>query len=324
MKAIVFEKYGSPEVLRLKDVERPTPKDNEVLIKVFATSINPLDWHIMRGSPFIARLSFGLLKPKNPILGADVSGVVEAVGKNVKEFKVGDEVFGDLSSTGLGALAEYVCTKEKNLVLKPSNCTFEEAAAVPVAGLTALQSTCNGTEIKAGQKVLINGSSGGVGTFTVQLAKSFGANVTGVCSTKNLHLVNSIGADRVIDYKVKDFTKNGQRYDLIIDNVGNRTVADLKQSLNESGRCVIVGYTSSKLLFQHMFKAPIVSMFKKKKIGLMETAKMVKEDLVFIKELIEEGKVKPVIDRQYPLNETAKAIDYLEQGHAQGKVVITI
>jgi NADPH:quinone reductase-like Zn-dependent oxidoreductase len=322
MKAIIFEKYGSPEVLQLKEVPKPRPKDNEVLIKVHAASVNPLDWHVMRGSPFIARLSFGLRKPKHPILGADVSGVVEAVGKNVKEFKPGDEVFGDLFSTGLGALAEYACTTEKNLVLKPSNLSFEEAAAVPIASLTALQSMKG--IIQPDQKVLVNGASGGVGTFTVQIAKSYGADVTGVCSTTNLNLVYSIGADKAVDYKMKDFTKKGETYDLIIDNVGNRTVKDLKQALNKNGRCVIVGFTKVSLLMQHMIKAPLVSMFSKKKVGLMGTAKMVKEDLVFIKDLIEKGKLKPVIDRKYPLEETAPAIDYLEQGHAKGKVVITI
>lgn len=324
MKAIIFKKYGSPEVLRFTEVEKPVPKENEVLVKVHAASVNPLDWHIMRGSPFIARLSFGLRRPKHPILGADVSGIVEAVGKKVKEFKVGDEVFGDVFSSGLGALAEYVCTIAENLVLKPTNCSFEEAAAVPIAGLTALQSIRNSAKIKVGQKVLINGASGGVGTFAVQIAKSLEADVTGVCSTKNLHLVHSIGADKVIDYKVKDFTKNGQTYDVIIDNVGNRTVADLKRPLKENGKCVIVGFTSVKLLMQHMIKAPLVSMFRKKKIGMMETAKMVKDDLIFISDLIEKGKLKPVIDRVFPLSETPKAIEYLEQGHAQGKVVITV
>ncbi len=322
MKAIVFEKYGSPEVLQLKEVPKPSPKENEVLIKVHAASVNPADWHVMRGSPLLARMAFGLIKPKYPILGIDVSGIVESVGGKVKEFKPGDEVFGDLFSSGMGSFAEYVCTKEDNLVLKPTNLSFEEAATVPLAGITALQSIKG--KIKEGQKVLINGSSGGVGTFTVQIAKYFSTEITGVCSTKNLNLVYSIGADQVVDYKVKDFTENGETYDLIIDNVGNRTVKDLKQALKENGRCVIVGFTSVRLLMQHMIKAPLVSMFSKKKVGLMETAKMNKTDLIFLKNLIEKGKLKPVIDKKYPLEETAQAIEYLEQGHAKGKVVITI
>ena len=324
MKAIIFKEYGSSEVLRFKEVEKPNPKEDEVLVKVLAASANPLDWHIMRGSPFIARLTFGLRKPKHSMLGADVSGVVEEIGVNVKDFKPGDEVFGLISSSGLGSFAEYVCVKEPDLVLKPTNCSFEQAAVLPVAALTALQSIQNSWKIKAGQKVLINGSSGGVGTMTVQIAKSFGAEVTGVCSTKNLNLVYSIGADKVIDYKREDFTKNGQTYDLILDNVGNRTIKDLKRALKPNGRCVVVGYSSASLLMQHMIKGPLVSIFSKKKIGMMETAKMVKEDLVFIKKLVEEEKVKPIIDRKYPLKETAEAIAYLEEGHASGKVVITV
>jgi NADPH:quinone reductase-like Zn-dependent oxidoreductase len=322
MKAIVYTEYGSPEVLQLKEVEKPTPKDDELLIKIQASAANPADWHLLRGEPFLARLNAGLLKPKNPILGIDIAGQVEAVGKNVTEFQPGDEVFGDCGWGG--GFAEYVCVTEKNLVLKPAHITFEEAAAVPIAAITALQGLRDSGQIQPGQKVLINGASGGVGTFAVQIAKSFGAEVTGVCSTRNLDMVRSIGADQVIDYTQEDFTQNGQRYDLIIDNVGNRSVSDLKRALSPQGTCVIVGFSSLGLLFQHMFLGPLMSMTGSKKIGLMGTANANKKDLGFLKELLEAGKVKPVIDRRYPLSEVPEAIRYLEEGHARGKVVITL
>jgi len=322
MKAIVYTKYGPPDVLQLKEVEKPAPKDNEVLVKVYAASANPADWHMLRGEPFLARLNAGLFKPKNTILGIDIAGQVEAVGNNVTEFQLGDEVFGDCGWGG--GFAEYVCVTEKNLGLKPTNITFEEAAAVPVAAVTALQGLRDKGQIQAGQKVLINGASGGVGTFTVQIAKSFGAEVTGVCSTRNLDMVHSIGADQVIDYTQEDFTQNGQRYDLIIDNVGNRSVSDFKRSLSPKGICVIIGFSSLVLLFQHMFLGPLISMTGSKKIGLMGTANVNKKELGFLKELLEAGKVVPVIDRRYPLSEVAEAIRYLEEGHARGKVVITL
>jgi NADPH:quinone reductase-like Zn-dependent oxidoreductase len=322
MKAIVYTEYGSPDVLQLKEVEKPTPKDDELLIKIQASAANPADWHLLRGEPFLARLNAGLLKPKNPILGIDIAGQVEAVGKNVTEFQPGDEVFGDCGWGG--GFAEYVCVTEKNLVLKPAHITFEEAAAVPVAAITALQGLRDSGQIQPGQKVLINGASGGVGTFAVQIAKSFGAEVTGVCSTRNLDMVRSIGADQVIDYTQEDFTQNGQRYDLIIDNVGNRSVSDLKRALSPQGTCVIVGFSSLGLLFQHMFLGPLMSMTGSKKIGLMGTANANKKDLGFLKELLEGGKVKSVIDRRYPLSEVPEAIRYLEEGHARGKVVITL
>ena len=323
MKAIVYQKYGSPDVLELKEVQKPTPKDNEVLVKVHAASVNPLDWHFLRGEPFLARLKTGLLKPKNKILGADIAGRVEAVGRNVKQFQPGDEIFGDMYECGLGAFAEYVCDSEDALALKPANMTFEQAAAVPAAAVTALQGLRDKGQIQPGQRVLINGASGGVGTFAVQIAKSFGAEVTAVCSTRNLDMVRSIGADHVIDYTQEDFTQNGQRYDLIIDAVGNRSVSDLKRALNPEGICVIIGYSSPVLFFQHMFKGPWISMTGSKKIGLMGEAKPNKKDLVFLKELLEAGKVVPVIDRRYPLTEVAEALRYLEEGHARGKVVIT-
>ena len=321
MKAIVYTKYGSPDVLQLKEVEKPTPKEDEVLVKVQAVSVNPYEWHHLRGTPYLMRLmGVGLLKPKHKILGNDVAGRVEAVGRNVKQFQPGDEVFG---ASGFGALAEYVCVTEDKLVLKPAGTTFEEAAAIPIAAVTALQSLRDKGQIQPGQKVLINGASGGVGTFAVQIAKSFGAVVTGVCSTRNLDMVRSIGADDVIDYTQEDFTQNGQRYNLIIDNVGNRSVSDCKRALSPEGICVIIGYSSPVLLFQAMFLGPLISMTGSKKIGLMG-ANINKKDLVFLKELLEAGKVVPVIDRRYPLSEVAEAIRYLEEGHAQGKVVVTM
>ncbi|MGB2862328.1 MAG: NAD(P)-dependent alcohol dehydrogenase [Sedimentisphaerales bacterium] len=322
MKAIVYTKYGPPEVLQLKEVDKPAPRDNEVLVKVHAAAANPLDWHRMRGAPLLVRLQDGLRRPKNPMLGADIAGRLEAVGRNVSEFQPGDEVFGDCGWGG--GFAEYVSVTEKNLVLKPTNLTFEEAAAVPVAAITALQGLRDNGQIQSGQKVLINGASGGVGTFAVQIAKSFGAEVTGVCSTRNLDMVRSIGADQVIDYTQEDFTKHGQHYDLIYDAVGNRSVSDYKRALRPRGTCVITGFTTMSRLFQHMLLGPLMSMSGSKKIGMQPVAKPNRKDLVFLKELLEAGKVKPVIDRRYPLSETAEAIRYLEKGHARGKVVITM
>jgi len=322
MKAIVYERYGPPEVLQLKEVEKPAPGDNEILVKIHAASINPADWHLLRAEPFIARLSTGLFKPRNPIPGIDIAGQVEAVGKNVTEFHPGDEVFGDC---GLGgALAEYVCVKEKNLALKPANISFAQAATISVAATSALQSLRDKGQVQPGQTVLINGASGGVGTFTVQIARSFGAVVTGVCSARNMDMVRSLGADQVIDYTKEDFTRTGRGYDLIIDNVGNRTVSDLKRTLNPNGNCVIVGFTSLSLLFQHLFLGPVTSMMGSRKIGILGTAYGNKKDLLFLKELLETDKIVPVIDRRYPLSEVPDAIRYLEEGHARGKVVITL
>lgn len=325
MRAIICTEYGSPDVFQLKEVEKPTPKDHEVLIKVHAASVNPLDWHFLRGTPFLARFGHGFLKPKIKILGADMSGRVEAVGINVKLFKLGDEVFGDLYPLGLGAFSEYVSVPENAaLVLKPISISLEEASAVPVAAVTALWGLRDKGNIQSGQRVLINGASGGVGTFAVQIAKSFGTEVTGVCSTNNLEMVQSIGADQVIDYTQEDFTKSGQCYDLIIDNVGNRSVLDLRRALNPNGICVIIGFSSMANLLQAMFMGPLVSMTGSKKITLMGEMKANKKDLDVIKELIDAGKVAPVIDRRYPLSEVAEAIRYLEEGHARGKVVITV
>ena len=325
MKAIIFTEYGSPDVLQLKDVDKPMPKDNEVLIKVHAASANPADWHIMRGAPFLARLEFGLRKPKISRLGADVAGRVEAIGRNVTQFQGGDDVFGDIFAGSLtGSFAEYVCANEELLALKPANSSYEAAAAVPLAAITALQGLRDKGQIKPGQKVLINGASGGVGTFAVQIAKSFGTEVTGVCSTRNLDMVRSIGADHVIDYTKEDFTDNGQSYDLILDAVGNRSVSDLKRALSSNGICAVAGFTTLSRLFQVILLGAWVSKTGSKKIGLMETAKPNKKDLVFIKDLLEAGKVVPVIDRTYPLDEVPEAIRYLEEGHARGKVVITL
>lgn len=322
MKAIIYERYGPPEVLQFKEVEKPVPCDDEILVKVQVVSVNPADWHLMRAKPFIARLTTGLFKPKNKILGIDIAGQVESVGKNVTEFKPGDEVFGDCGWGG--GFAEYVCVTEKNLAPKPANITFEQAGSISVAATSALQSLRDKGQIQPGQMVLINGASGGVGTFTVQMAKAFGVKVTGVCSARNLDLVRSLGADQVIDYTQEDFTQIGLGYDLIIDNVGNYTISDLKRALNPKGICVIVGFTSLALLFQHMFLGPLMSLIGSKKIGILGTAYGNKKDLLFLKELLETGKIVPVIDRRYPLKEVPEAIQYLEEGHARGKVVIII
>jgi NADPH:quinone reductase-like Zn-dependent oxidoreductase len=325
INAIVYREYGPPEVVRLEQVEKLLPNDNQVLIKVRAAAANPLDWHYLRGSPYIMRLfGVGLLKPKEPRLGVDVAGVVEMVGKNVTQFKAGDAVFG----TGRGAFGEYVRSSENKIALKPPNVSFEQAAAVPVAALTALQGLRDHGKVHAGQKVLINGASGGVGTFAVQIAKTYGAEVTGVCSTRNLELVRSLGADHVIDYTRQDFTQSGQRYDVIYDTVGNHSLAELHRALNPQGIAILIGgggpdtghwvgaLTSPVKAF---FYAPFVS---QKFVFFL--AEIRKDDLVVMGELMETGKVKPVVDRTYPLGLTAEALRYLEQGHARGKVVVTV
>ncbi len=321
MKAIVYTKYGSPDVLKLKEVEKPTPKDNEVLVKVHAASINDWDWGLLRGKPFMNRLFFGLLKPKNKILGGDIAGQVEAVGRNVKQFQPGDEVFGDLCGCGFGAFAEYVCARENALALKLASMTFEEAAAVPQAAALALQGLRDKRQIQPGQKVLINGAGGGAGTFAVQMAKSFGAEVTGVDSTRKLDMMRSIGADRVIDYTQEDFTKNGQRYDFILDFAAHHSIFDYKRALNPKGIYVLVGGSVTQM-FQVAFLGPLISMIGSKKMGILMHKP--NKDLAFMKELFEAGKVVPVIDRCYPLNEVAEALRYFGEGHARGKVVITL
>ena len=319
MKAAVYTKYGSPDVLQVKDVEKPAPKENEVLIKIHAASVNAYDWHLLTADIFLMRfMGGGLLKPKYTRLGADIAGRVEAVGKNVRQFKPGDEVFGMVR----GGFAEYTCALEDALALKPSNLSFEEAAAVPMAALTALQGLRDEGKIQPGQKVLINGASGGVGTFAVQIAKSFGAEVTAVCSTGNLDMARSLGADHVIDYRKEDFTKSGQSYDLILAANGYHPLSDYKRALLPGGTYVMTGGSMAQI-FQAMLLGPWLSMAGKKKMGGL-TARANAKDLLFIKELFEAGKVIPVIDRVYPLQEVPDALRYLYGGHAKGKVVITI
>ena len=322
MKAAVYTRYGSPDVVQIKDVEKPVPKDNEVLIEVRAASVNPLDWHFMRGTPYFVRILAGLRKPKITRLGVDVAGQVEAVGRNVTQFKPGDAVFGSCR----GAFAEYVCTSESTLVMKPDNVTFEQAASAPVAAFTVLQGLRDKGQIQPGQKVLINGAAGGVGTFAVQIAKSFGADVTGVCSTRNVDMVRSIGADRVIDYTREDFTKSGQRYDLIFDCVGNHSLLACRRVLNPKGIYIAVGGPSGRWMIGPLARgitAPVLSRFVSQKLAMV-LAKPSKEDLTITHELMETGKVTSVIDKRYRLSEVPEAIRYLEEGHARGKVVITL
>ena len=322
MKAIVYRCYGSPDVLEFEDVEKPTPADDEVLVKVRAASVNPLDWHFMRGSPYIMRLGTGLGAPNSASMGVDFSGTVESVGVAVKQFKPGDEVFGGKS----GAFAEYVTIREdRALVLKPANITFEQAASVPIAAITALQALRDKGKIKPGQKVLINGASGGVGTFAVQIAKSYGAEVTGVCSTRNLEMVRSIGADHVIDYTREDYTKNGQQYDLIIDNVGNHPLLANRRVLNPDGIFVIIGGSKGDWLGPLM--SPIKALMLSPLVGqefVLLLAKLRKDDLAILGDLMQAGKVTPVIDRRYPLSEVPAAIRYSEEGHARGKIVVNM
>jgi NADPH:quinone reductase-like Zn-dependent oxidoreductase len=321
MKAIVCTEYGPPDVLKLEEIDKPVPGDDEVLVEVRAASVTYSCLMLVRGEPFVGRLmGLGLLKPKHSIPGADIAGRVVAVGRNVKQFQPGDEVYGDLSNCGRGGFAEYVCAPENALALKPANNSFEEAAAVPEAALVALQALRDNGQIQPGQKVLINGASGGIGTFAVQIAKSYGAEVTGVCSTRNLDLVRSLGADHVIDYTKEDFTQNGQRYDLILATAGYRSIFDYKRALTPKGNYVSTGGSMSQT-FQALLLGPLISMTGEQQLGAM----LVKpnQDLAFMKTLIEAGKVKPVIDRCYPLSEAAEALRYYGKGHARGKVVIT-
>jgi NADPH:quinone reductase-like Zn-dependent oxidoreductase len=316
MKAIVINAYGSPDVIEVKEVARPAFKDDEVLVRVHAASLNAGDVFALRGSPWPIRLSVGLPKPKNYILGWDMAGRVEAVGNRVTRFKPGDEVFG----AGNGMLAEYAHVAEDKLALKPANLTFEQAAAVPTAAVTALLGLRDAGKLQPGQKVLINGASGGVGTFAVQIAKAFGAEVTGVCSPRNVDLVRSIGADHVVDYTREDFTQNGQRYDLILDNVASRSFADLRRALSPQGKVIP---NSGHAGMGYVFKALALSLVMRQH-GSMYVAVPDSQTLATLKELIESGKITPVIDRTYPLNETPAAFWYLEKEHARGKVVIII
>ena len=319
MKAIVYTKYGSPDVLQLKDVEQPTPKDDEVLIKIRAASVNAYDWHFLTADIFLIRLmGGGLLKPKDSRLGADVAGRIETVGRNVKQFQPGDEVFGMVK----GGFAEYASAPESALWLKPVNTSFDEAAAIPMAAITALQGLRDEGNIQAGQKVLINGASGGVGTFAVQIAKSFDTEVTAVCSTRNLEQARSIGADHVIDYTKEDFTKNGQQYDLVLAANGYHSLSDYKRALTPKGIYVMAGGTKAQI-FQSMLMGSMMSETGGRKMGGV-SAKQSQNDLAYIKELFEAGKVKSVIDRRYPLSEAAEALRYLGEGHARGKIVITL
>lgn len=326
MTAIVYTDYGTPDVVQVRQIAKPVPTDDQVLIKVHAASVNPLDWHFLRGTPLIGRIALmGLRKPKVPRLGVDYAGTIEAVGKNVTQLKPGDEVFGGKT----GAFAEYVCARaDRAIALKPANVTFPQAASVPIAGVTALQGLRDKGHVQPGQKVLINGASGGVGTFAVQIAKTLGAEVTGVCSTRNVDLVRSLGADHVIDYTKEDFTNGEQRYDLILDNVGNQPLSGFKRALTSNGTCVMIGGggpNDGGLLgpMGRPIKALLMSPFTSQKMGMF-MAELTKGDLGALADLMQAGKVKPVIDRTYPLAQTADAIGYLEEGHARGKVVISI
>jgi NADPH:quinone reductase-like Zn-dependent oxidoreductase len=322
MKAAVYSRYGSPDVVQITDAEKPVPKDSEVLIKVRAASVNPLDWHLMRGTPYFVRLPAGLRKPKITRLGVDVAGQVEAIGRNVTRFKPGDEVFGSCR----GAFAEYACTSESTLVTKPNNVTFEQAASVPLAAYTALQGLRDKGQIQPGQKVLINGAAGGVGTLAVQVAKSFGADVTGVGSTRNVDMVGFIGADRVIDYTQEDFTKSGQRYNLIFDCIGNHSLSTCRRVLNSEGIYIAVGGPSGRWMIAPLARvitAPLLSRFVSQNFVTF-IAKSSKEDLIIMRDLMATGKVTPVIDKRYRLSEVPEAIRYLEAGHARGKVVIIL
>lgn len=321
MKAVVRTEYGPPDVLKLKEIERPTPKENQVLVEVHAASVNALDWRFLRGKPALVRVisQSGVRKPKTQILGVDVAGRVVAVGSAVKKLKLGDEVFGGAS----GSFAEYACAREDRLALKPSNLTFEESAAVPVAAVTALQGLRDMGQVQPGQKVLIYGASGGVGTFAVQIAKYYGADVTAVCSTKNLDGARSLGADQVIDYTKEDFRKNGQIYDVVGAVNGHLPLLDYRRAVRRGGTCVMIGGTLGQFFSAAIFGRLAFSRSGGKKIRIF-IAKIKVPDLLFLKELLEAGKLRPAIDRRYVLSETSEAFRYIEDEHPKGKVVITL
>jgi len=321
VKAIVYHRYGSPEVLKCEEIEKPSAGNDDVLIRVRAAAVNPLDWHFMRGEPYMIRIMTGARKPEKGRLGVDLSGQVEAVGRKVTQFRPGDEVFG-LSP---GACAEYVCAREQSVAVKPANLTFEQAAAMPTAAITALKALRDKGRIQPGYKVLINGAAGGVGTFAVPIAKSFGATVTGVCSTRNVDLVRSIGAEHVIDYTREDFTTGGQRYDLILDCMTNHSLSACRRVMSAEGTYIMVGGTGGSWFgpLAPGLKAFLLSRFVSQNL-VMFLSREKKEDLVAVKELAENKTFTPVIDRTYTLNEAPEAVRYLEEGHARGKVVIAI
>ena len=323
MRAVVHDSFGSPDVLAIREIEKPTPSDDEVLVRVRAASVNPVEWYGVAGRPWVGRPQMGFLKPKESRVGVDFAGMVEVVGKDVTQFQPGDEVFGGRS----GAFAEYVCVRDEGAVVaKPANVTFEEAAAVPVAALTALQGLRDKGQLKPGQKVLINGASGGVGTFAVQIAKALGAEVTAVCSTRNVDLVRSLGADHVIDYTREDFTRSDRRYDLMLDVAGSRSWSECRRVLNPQATLVIVGAPKGTRLLgplSHIVKVRLAALRSSQKVVFF-MAKVNKADMEVLRELLEDGKVKPVIDRRYELSEIADALRYLGEGHAQGKIVLAV
>ncbi|WP_409294083.1 NAD(P)-dependent alcohol dehydrogenase [Peribacillus sp. SCS-26] len=322
MKAVICEKYGSPQVLEVKEIKKPVPGDHQVLVKVHASSLNFGNLVLLKGKPFPARFAFGLTKPKYPVPGGDIAGTVEAVGKHVTLFREGNEVFGDLSVCGWGGFAEYAAVPESALALKPDNISFEEAAASPMAAVTALQGLRDKGKIQPGQKVLIYGASGGVGTFAVQIAKAFGAEVTGVCSTRNVEILRSIGADYVIDYTKEDFTLNEGHYDLILGVNGSNSMSAYKRALKPNGHFVHVGGSESQF-FQALFLGPLISRTGSRSFNhLLQRANQ--QDLNEVKELLQSGKVKPVIDKRFSLSEIVEAFQYFGEGHAQGKVVVCI
>ncbi len=321
MKAVVYTKYGPPEVLQLKEIPRPVPEDNELLVKVHAASVNDWDWGLLRGMPFANRMISGLLKPKIRIIGCDIAGTVEAVGSRVSRFRPGDGVFGDLSACGFGAFAEYACASEDALELKPTNITYEEAAAVPQAAVLAIQGLRDKDRVQPGQKVLINGAGGGAGTFAIQIAKLFGAEVTGVDSTRKLDIMSSTGANHVIDYTQENFTKRGQRYDRILDFAAHHSIFDYNRALSPGGIYCVVGGSTARLL-QIIFLGPLILKIGRKKLNFI--LHKANKDLDYIKELMEANKLRSVIDKCYPLSEVPEALKYFGEGQARGKVVITI
>lgn len=320
MQAIIFPQYGSPDVIQLREIAKPVPKADEILVKVHAASANPLDWHRLRADPSFARLSQGLFKPKNHQPGADVAGVVEEVGSGVTQFKPGNAVFGEI---GAGSFAEYACAPGAKFYFKPDNVSFEAAAATPIVGLTAIQGMRDVGDLPRRKKVLVNGASGGIGTFAVQYAKSYDAQVTGVCSTRNVDFVRSIGADAVVDYTQQDFTQTGQQYDLIFDTVGNRTVPDFQRALEPGGIAVVAGFTTLSHMLQLMLQSALAAR-SDRPVKSMGTEMVKQKDLAVIADLLASGKVVPAIDRRYPLHETAEAIRYLETKRARGKVIIAV